>query len=183
MLVTVLSMAELSLLEIEQERIIGAFATFFLLMKLYDWLRLFESTGFYVQLVGATIYDVRWFAVLLFIALIMFGLPMNILSLNRPKDASLIGEDFGFWPVDMIYNQYLLSLGEFATKDSYVGNPQGELILCIFLVATLFTQITMLNMLIAIMGDSFANFMENREVNSIRTKLGILGEQAPILSN
>ena len=29
-------------------------------------------------------------------------------------------------------------------------------------------------MLIAIMGDSFANFMELREINTIRTKLHIL---------
>ena len=37
-------------------------------------------------------------------------------------------------------------------------------------------------MLIAIMGDSFANFMEFRNVNGIRTKMQILGEQAPILA-
>ena len=39
----------------------------------------------------------------------------------------------------------------------------------------------MLNMLIAIMGDSFANFMEYRFVNGIRTKLQILRDQAPTL--
>ena len=36
-------------------------------------------------------------------------------------------------------------------------------------------------MLIAIMGDSFANFMENREINTIRTKLQILAENASVI--
>ena len=51
-----------------------------------------------------------------------------------------------------------------------------------FILATFFTQITMFNMLIAIMGDTFANAMEYRLVNGIRMKLAILNEQAPLLS-
>ena len=36
-------------------------------------------------------------------------------------------------------------------------------------------------MLIAIMGDSFANFMELRDVNTIRTKLQILAENSSVI--
>ena len=43
-------------------------------------------------------------------------------------------------------------------------------------MATLFTQLTMLNMLIAIMGDTFARTIEHRELNSTKTKLELLGD-------
>ena len=51
-----------------------------------------------------------------------------------------------------------------------------------FLIATFFTQVTMLNMLIAIMGDSYAFATENVKRFSIQTKLDILISQAPSLS-
>ena len=48
--------------------------------------------------------------------------------------------------------------------------------------AIFFSQITMLNMLIAIMADVFENLTEKRHVKSISTKLEILAEQAPLLA-
>ena len=41
----------------------------------------------------------------------------------------------------------------------------------------------MLNMLIAIMGDSFDKVIENKEVNSIKMKLAILSDLSAVLSN
>ena len=41
-----------------------------------------------------------------------------MLDLNREGDALLVEEAMGFWPLDIILNQYLLSLGEFATLNS-----------------------------------------------------------------
>ena len=45
-----------------------------------------------------------------------------------------------------------------------------------FFFATLFTEVTMLNMLIAIMGDTFERVIENRDLNSTKTKLELLGD-------
>ena len=41
----------------------------------------------------------------------------------------------------------------------------------LFIAATFSTQVVMLNMLIAIMGDTFERVIENRDVNAIKTKL------------
>ena len=46
----------------------------------------------------------------------------------------------------------------------------------LFFCSTGFTQITMLNMLIAIMGDTFDKVTENSKVYTTRTKLQILGD-------
>ena len=44
--------------------------------------------------------------------------------------------------------------------------------------ATFFTQLTMLNMLIAIMGDTFDYATENKEINATKTKLKLLNDYA-----
>ena len=37
---------------VEPLRVLAAFASCFILVKMFDWLRLFEETAFYVLLVG-----------------------------------------------------------------------------------------------------------------------------------
>ena len=75
----------------------------------------------------------------------------------------------------MILNQYLTALGEFYT-DSYIEHDLAPFVWTLFIMATFFTQITMLNMLIAIMGDTFDKVTENRQTFTTRTKLSILGD-------
>ena len=45
-----------------------------------------------------------------------------------------------------------------------------------FVAATFITQLVMLNMLIAIMGDTFERVIENRDVNAVKTKLQFIGD-------
>ena len=45
-----------------------------------------------------------------------------------------------------------------------------------FLGATLLTMVTMLNMVIAIMGDTFDRLTEERALNSMKIKLELAGE-------
>ena len=51
LLITVLTLAELDYIKIQTLRILAALATFLLFVNIYDWLRLFEQTAFYVKLV------------------------------------------------------------------------------------------------------------------------------------
>lgn len=163
LLITVHSMFNLNLISLESLGIMSAFASCFLMLKVYDWLRLFEKTSFYVKLVELTIESVGWFMILFSIALIGFGVPMSMLDMNRSAESQMIPSIFGWWFFDAFYNQYLLSLGEFASLSVAEGNSQAQLVLSFFITATFFSQITMLNMLIAIMGDSFAYATDNKD--------------------
>ena len=87
-----------------------------------------------------------------------------------------------YWLYDVIVNQYLIATGEFVFIDNYAAGQQPNLAVLLFVGAIFFSQITMLNMLIAIMSDVFENQTEKRYVMQIRTKLQILAEQAPLLS-
>lgn len=121
--------------------------------------------------------------VLFFVSILMFGLPFSMLTLNRDSNSQLmVPERFGWWFIDTIYNQYLITLGEFPIRNQFMGGDQSTLAIGVFCAATFFMNITMLNMLIAIMGDVFDELMEQRDVKAISTKLMILSEAAPVLS-
>ena len=107
------------------------------------------------------------------LGLVMFGVPLSMLSYNSEDE--LVGQTFTFWPVNLIVNQYLLSLGDF-NLDNFDSHPQAALCYTCFIMATFISSVTMLNMIIAIMGDTFERVIENRQLNSIKTKLGLMGE-------
>ena len=69
-----------------------------------------------------------------------------------------------------------MALGEFNIDNFARPNSHTYECFFFFILATFFTEITMLNMLIAIMGDTFDKVTEMREVHSRRTKLKILGD-------
>jgi hypothetical protein len=66
-------------------------------------------------------------------------------------------------------NQYLLGLGEFQ-YDAFASNPAGPLIWTLFLLSTFLTQVTFMNMLVAIMSDTFARVLENEERYGLQQK-------------
>ena len=77
-----------------------------------------------------------------------------------------------FWN-SLIYS-YKLSLGDFSTT-GYAGNNQW-FIWIIFAFATFMLQITFLNMLIAIMSNTFDNVMEKKQQSALKERIGILND-------
>ena len=60
---------------------------------------------------------------LYFVALLGFGLPMIMLDFNRDEESRMVQITFGWKVLDAVYNQYLLSLGEFDSLTSFANNP------------------------------------------------------------
>ena len=180
-----MTLASSDLITIDIHRKLAAFVSCLLILKVYDWLRLFETTSFYMQLVYLTVANIFSFMILFLIALLMFGVPISMINLGRTQeeDSTLVTPYFQNWFLDAIFNQYMLSLGEFGSlvENSETDSFETEIILAFFFFATFFVQITMLNMLIAIMGDSFDYSMENREKFDIMTKLEILSSQSAVM--
>ena len=52
---------------------IGAYAVFFMWLKMFYWMRLFESTAYYVKLIVQTIADCMTFMLMILIILLAFG--------------------------------------------------------------------------------------------------------------
>jgi len=67
----------------------------------------------------------------------------------------------------------LLSLGEF-DLDNIASGPQGGLVYFFFFLATFFTQVTALNMIIAIMGDTYGKVSESSQKHSRQMKISLM---------
>ena len=63
----------------------AALASLLLTSKIFDWLRLFDRTAFYVQLLGATLTQIKEFMLLFAVALLTFGLPLSMLNQTRQR--------------------------------------------------------------------------------------------------
>ena len=113
---------DITWVDVSDLRLMAAFASFLLIAKIFDWLRLFESTAFYVQLLRATLINISSFMLLFFVAILLFGLPLSMFNQSRSKtneEEQIISEQLYMWLEDVIYNQYLLALGEFQTYEAY----------------------------------------------------------------
>lgn len=166
---------------LETAAILAALAVFSLMIKSYEWLRIFDKAAFYIYLIGQTIVDIRAFIILVIISLLMFGLPLMMLNYYTYVDTPVFDTLSGFSLADSMMNQYYLSLGEFNTEN-YSKHPLSVIIFLIFVGATMFTQITMLNMLIAIMGDTFDKVNENSIGIKRWIKLDLMEEYAGFLT-
>ena len=75
----------------------------------------------------------------------------------------------------------MLGLGEFST-DQYGEEASDVIIWLVFIATTFITQITFLNMLIAIMGDTFARVSEVKDQSALSEKIKILADYVIIVS-
>ena len=119
--------------------------------------------------------------ILIMIALLIFGVPMVILNLNRSEEDSIIENLTGYRVFDTFINQYLLALGEFVSLEVFIKGTQTAICYIFFVMATFITQITMFNMLIAIMGDTFEHIMENKVVHTTKSKLQLMSDLIAVI--
>ena len=82
-----------------------------------DWLRLFDTTSFYVTLISKTIIDIGSIGFIIFIILVYCGCAMYMLQQNSEygEEDSVVLPTFENFLYDSFLNQYLLMLGEFHT--------------------------------------------------------------------
>lgn len=166
----------------KEQRIVAAFSLFVIWIKVFDWLRLFESTAFYIKLLTVTVKDIGYFMVLFLVALAMVGSSMYMLQSNRTDgEEDIIRPVFKVWILDLLLNQYLLGLGMFEFE-GFENHEQKYLCWLFFLIGTFFTQITMLNMLIAIMGNTFDMVIEKKGIYAMQVKLQIMSEYSNLIT-
>ena len=113
LLIITVNTFELEWIPMEKLVMIAAFTSLTLIIKLADWLRLFESTAFYVQLIVQTLSDITAFLILFGFAILLFTIPISLLNLSRTEDASLVTPITNNTIIDGLFNQYMMSLGEF----------------------------------------------------------------------
>jgi hypothetical protein len=123
--------------------------------KLLYFLRIFSSTGYLVRMIINVIVDMRIFLVVFTIILLGFADAFATLSLGSEESAQYVT---GF--IDSLVYTYRIALGDYAT-DTYDDTVQPLTVWIFFLLCTIVNVIVILNLLIAIISDSFSRILEN----------------------
>lgn len=146
-------------------------------LKLLFYLRLFAPFAALIRMIETILKDMVVFFVLFAIAVIGFGNAFYILSYNladtRFENA---GEnEIGHNILEAIIFSYKNSLGDFQT-DGFEGFPSSPLVWIIFIFETVIIQIVLLNLLIAIMADTFNKVTEKKEESKLREMCQLISE-------
>lgn len=131
------------------ERGLLSVITFFMWFKFLYFLRIFKNTGYLIRMIVEVVKDMRNFFLVLLITIAAFGDSFLRLSLGNTEDAQFTT---GFW--DSLIYTYRMILGDFDT--GAFGDVAAPLVMILFLLCTIFNMIVMLNLLIAIISDSYA---------------------------
>ena len=142
----------------------GSFACFFMWIKIFYWMRLFQSLAYYVKLIQQTLADIAGFMLMVLIILTSFGSFLYVANRNLVGTKSAyLSRYFGYEPIDAVLSVYMLgALGDFSTSRYKVGYEQ-HFVMFMFLIATFFVSVVFMNMLISIMGHTFEQVLDGAE--------------------
>ena len=144
-------------------------------------MRLFDQFAFYNKLIDQTFSDIKRFFAIYILIIVAFANLIYIINIKRIKgrDERIYDKYTDNDVVNSFINLYMIGLGEFS-YDNYAETEKDHdraLIWITFLAATSIINIVFLNMVIAIMGDTFDKVTDmGREAIELQEKIAILSD-------
>lgn len=144
-------------------------------LKLLYFLRIYQSTGYLIRIIISVVVDMRYFLFILFLTIMAFGDSLRAISTsNLPQNQFIVS-----WWQSFAY-VYRMILGDFSTdptvlpggpviQESYsdpntgLGKIAPYFAMGLFYACTVLNMIIMLNLLIAIISDSFSRINQQKE--------------------
>ena len=144
-------------------------------------MRLFKQTAYFITLIIATISEIKIFMLMLIIMMTAFANLFYVLNNNTTKESySYVDERTKNKFVDSFISMFLIALGEFSL-DGY-GSGEDKLITWIFFILASFLMLVVfMNMLIAIMGDTFGRVQMIKEENSLMEQVNLMQDHIWLL--
>ncbi|CDW77734.1 wd-40 repeat protein [Stylonychia lemnae] len=142
-------------------------------MRFFYFLRIFDSSSHLVRTIIEITFDIRNFLFVFFLGIIGFGTSFYILSNNNLKEKEGAVFIESFW--ESFIFSYRMALGDFQLDD-FPKATDIFLIYTLFVICSLFSAVILLNMLVAIMGDSFNRVNETSENQIVREHLQLIVE-------
>ena len=132
-------------------------------LKFLYFLRIFEATGYLIKIIIEVFIDMRFFLMILLLTFVAFGDALrSISSVNPPDSIDDLGQTVQYQFIttwfDGVMFVYRMVLGDFDT--TAFGVVAVPYVWILFILCTLFNMIIMLNLLIAIISESFARINE-----------------------
>jgi hypothetical protein len=162
---------------IEAERILQAIGVFFMWYKFLYFFRLSKSFGYLTRLIILVIYDMRHFLIVLFFTLVAFSDTFLTIS-NGNNDG--VHQPFVNGFTDAIIYVYMIILGSFDMQN-FENSIATQLLIGAFIVCTVFNTIVMLNLLIAIISETFEWVKKNAENASFQEMAALIAENSYLI--
>lgn len=139
---------------VEDMMAISSMAVFLLWLKLFYFMRIFSATAAFIRMITEIISDMAIFSFIYAMANLAFA---NAFFLLEGGFTGVVAEgdrvtDTHWWRI-LIYT-YMTGLGEFET--GYRGSENEAMFWIYFFFCTILIPVVLLNLLIAIMGDTFS---------------------------
>ena len=171
--IQILDLANLS----EEDLItITGIAVLLVWLKLFYFGRIFFSTASIIRIIIEITYDMKFFLGVLLLSIAAFGNCFYILQRNHVDNPTFAGNT---WLKAFLYS-YIQALGQFDT--SIFTGTDKHLYFTIFFLNTIISMIVMLNMLVAIMGDTFDRVIETAESSMYRELASAMIENEMIVN-
>lgn len=183
---------ETSTIDIVTIRTIGGLTVFAFWMKCFYWMKVFQKFAHFVTLITETILGIKTFMFMLFLCICAFANlffiinnnsfanPSNLKHLPPGGDASelrYVSEFIEIPVLDSLISMYLTGLGEFDTGGyTYEGSPNIYMAWFFFLLATFLVAVVFMNMLIAIMGNTFGEVLVIQDQSALFEQINMMSD-------
>ena len=174
-----------SILDHEYLKFCAVLAVTFVWYKVFYWMRLFKNPAFFSNLLKKTLGDIVPFLLMISILMMLFSNIIYILNQVDLSDSNAEQEEvkpvyaqiFGFDFINAVMHMYILAVGDYDT-DAFDGKGDiNKIFLWItFVGATFMIQVTFMNMLIAIMSNTFGEVMEKKHQSAIEERIVLLND-------
>ena len=164
------------------QQTLAAVAVGLIWFKLFTWMRIYDPTAFFMRLLAETFKDIFDFFIMFLVIISAFANVFYILNFGKMLmhegalyEHSLESDILNSW-----ITEYKIGLGSFDTS-SYEGT-NDRLIWLIWFASTFLIQITFLNMLIAIMGNTFDKVMDKRQLSALKERINIMQDYRKVVT-
>lgn len=172
-----------NLFTMQKIRTVAAVSTWFMWVKVFYWMRLFRSSGYYITLILQTINDIKIFLAMVALILTAFANVFFLLQLNVPaKDADnpILSSYYGSSVIDSFIGMYVMALGDF-NYGGFAASANDGVAWIFFLLGTFICLVVFMNMLIAIMGNTFGEVMDHQIENALKENLHLINDHIWLL--
>lgn len=151
----------------------GSLSLFIAWFNIFYLMRMIKATSFFIKMIQEMIVDILPFLAIFFISILSFTNAFYVMDRATGKDIT-----GGSYTAASTY-MYLTALGEFGWGDMSIEHYDSNYEVyfsILFFLATVLVQIILLNLLIAIMGDTYDRVMEIAEEAYIRELCSLIAE-------
>lgn len=154
----------------------GAFSTFTMWAKQLYFLRVFDSYSYLIRMINQVIFDMKEFMAVLLLAIVAFSDTYRTISDGNTEENRFVDGTF-----DSFLMAYKMALGDFDTEK--FGKVAVPMCVFFFFLCTVFNMIVMLNLLIAIISETFAKVNENAVYAGFQERANMVAENSYLVPN